>query len=66
MANTRHLYLSNKRIIGGVCGGIAERYLVDPTWVRIITIVLALLTGGIILITYLILWIILPARPTRG
>lgn len=62
MATTKRLYLSNQRVIGGVCGGIAERYHVDPTWVRILTILLALVTGGITLLAYIILWIILPTR----
>ncbi len=47
------------RMIAGVCGGLAERLDVDPTIVRLIFVLLALLGGHGILI-YLILWLIMP------
>ena len=50
------------RFIGGVCGGIAERYHLDPVLVRVLTVALALLTG-VALVVYVILWIILPSAP---
>ncbi len=57
------LYRSRKqRIIAGVCGGLAEYFNVDPTWVRIIFIVL-LLAFGSTLIVYLIMWLIVPDAP---
>jgi phage shock protein PspC (stress-responsive transcriptional regulator) len=49
-------------IIGGVCGGIAEYFGLDPTLVRIITVLLMFLPGVGIL-TYVIGWIIIPKRP---
>ena len=49
----------NNKIIAGVCGGIAEYFNVDPTLVRIIAVILALLPGPAVL-AYLIAWIIIP------
>jgi len=47
------------RMIGGVCGGIAEYLGIDPTIVRLIWAVTTLFWGtGIIL--YLLAWAIIP------
>jgi phage shock protein C len=47
----RKLYRSSSdRIISGVCGGLAEHFEIDPTLVRVIFIVLALMSGvGVII-----------------
>ena len=59
-ARTRRLTLSaTDKKIAGVCGGIAEYFGVDPTLVRVITVVLALLFGGGLL-AYLLAWVIMP------
>ncbi len=50
---------SSDKILGGVCGGIAEYLDLDPTLIRLIFIILALVGGHGILV-YLILWIIMP------
>lgn len=56
----RRLTLSSSdRKIGGVCGGIAEYFSIDPTLVRVITVVLALCFGGGLL-AYLLAWVIMP------
>jgi len=59
----RRLYRSGKdRILGGVCGGIAEYLGVDPVIIRLLWIVGTLAWGfGIIL--YIICWIIIPRNP---
>jgi len=56
----KRLYRSKKnRMIGGVCGGIAEHLGVDPTIVRLFWAVTTFFWGtGIIL--YLLAWIIIP------
>lgn len=47
--------------IGGVCGGVAEYFNIDPTIVRLIWGVLAFAYGtGII--AYLICWAIMPTK----
>jgi phage shock protein PspC (stress-responsive transcriptional regulator) len=47
--------------LGGVCGGIAERLGINPTIVRVITVILAFFAGSAILL-YLAAWLILPDR----
>lgn len=57
------LYRSrDEKIIGGVCGGIAEYFNADPTVIRIITFLLVFL-GGLSLWVYIILWIVIPLKP---
>ena len=56
----RRLTLSSTdKKIAGVCGGIAEYFNVDPTLIRVIAVVLALIGGGG-LIAYLLAWVIMP------
>ena len=58
----KRLYRSeNNVIIGGVCAGIAEYFDMDPTIVRLIAVLVALLgfTGVLI---YLVMWIITPTK----
>jgi len=56
----RRLTLSvTDKKLAGVCGGLAEYFGVDPTLVRLIAVVLALL-GGSGLLIYLIAWMIMP------
>ncbi len=59
----RRLYRSgNDRILGGVCGGIAEYLGIDPTIVRLLWI-LFMLMGGAGVLLYIIAWIIIPRNP---
>lgn len=51
-----------ERILGGVCGGLAEYFGVDPTLVRLVFVLLAL-AGGAGILLYIVLWIIMPRRP---
>ena len=56
------LYRSqDDRMIAGVCGGLAEHFGIDPTWMRLIFILCALL-GGAAFLLYIILWIIVPVK----
>ena len=61
----KRLFLSDTdRKLGGVCGGIAEYLDVDPTIVRLVTAVLALVTAVIpVLIGYVLAWMIIPRHP---
>jgi phage shock protein C len=61
----RKLYRSTKeKMIAGVCGGLAEHFGVDPTWIRIIFVLFAFL-GGAALLIYLIMWVIVPLSPEK-
>jgi phage shock protein PspC (stress-responsive transcriptional regulator) len=61
----RRLYRSGRdKILGGVCGGIAEYLGVDPVIIRLLWIVGTLAWGfGIIL--YIICWIVMPRNPAH-
>ncbi|HUF93450.1 MAG TPA: PspC domain-containing protein [Candidatus Limnocylindria bacterium] len=49
------------KMIGGVCGGIAEWLDWDPTLVRIIYIVVSIMSVAFPgILAYLILWIVMP------
>jgi len=57
------LYRSRtERMLGGVCGGLAEYLNTDPTLIRLIFVVFAL-AGGPGIIAYLLFWIIVPLEP---
>jgi phage shock protein C len=63
MAQTRKLYRSRTdRKIAGVCGGLASYFNVDPTLIRVLFVVLAVV-GGSGVILYLALWLIVPNQP---
>jgi phage shock protein PspC (stress-responsive transcriptional regulator) len=51
-----------RRVIAGVCAGIARRYGVSPWLVRVGFIVSCLLPGPQIL-AYIALWILMPKDP---
>ncbi len=59
----KKLYKSNKnKMIDGVCAGIAEYFGIDPTLVRLGTVVLSCVAGGGIL-AYIICAVIIPRDP---
>ena len=59
----KKLYRSRReRKIAGVCGGLAEYFGIDPTWVRLIFI-LFFFAGGAAFMIYLILWMVIPLEP---
>nr|MBC7245162.1 PspC domain-containing protein [Chloroflexota bacterium] len=55
----------SKGIIAGVCAGLAEYFGVSPVLLRLIFILVALANGPAVL-SYIVLWIILPERSTIG
>jgi phage shock protein C len=61
---SRRLYRSRtESVIGGVCGGVAEYLDVDPSIVRILWAILGLVTGGIFVVLYVVMWIVVPEAP---
>ena len=48
------------RIIGGVCAGIGKYYDIEARWIRLLSVILLFFTGGIVMVVYIILWIVLP------
>lgn len=59
MPNNRLVRSESERMIGGVCGGLAEYLGIDTMWVRLAFVILGL-ASGIGLAIYIILWIIMP------
>ena len=57
----KQLKKSNKKILAGVCGGIAEYFKIDPTIVRLIVALIILFTSGIGFIMYIVAAIVMPA-----
>jgi phage shock protein C len=67
-APPRKLYRSrHDRWIAGVCGGIAEHGSMDPTLVRILTIIVIVLSGFILgIIGYIVAALVIPEEPAAG
>ncbi|MGE5582536.1 MAG: PspC domain-containing protein [Bacillota bacterium] len=59
----KKLYRSRSRIIGGVCGGIAEYLEIDPVVVRLITVLGLFFTCFTAFFAYIIALIIIPEEP---
>lgn len=52
------------RMLGGVCGGIAEWLGWNPTVVRVLYVVVSILSAAFPgIIVYLLLWILMPEAP---
>ena len=59
----KRLYKSNEnKMLDGVCGGIAEFFDVDPTFIRLAWVLFCAL-GGSGIIAYIIAAIIIPRNP---
>ncbi|HUQ41211.1 MAG TPA: PspC domain-containing protein [Candidatus Limnocylindrales bacterium] len=51
---------TTNKVIGGVCGGIADYIQVDPTLVRVFFVIAGLLTAGLGFLGYLVLLVMMP------
>lgn len=60
----RKLYRRRKdRMVAGVCAGIADYFEIDPTFVRLAAVVLALASFGVAAIAYIVMMIVVPEEP---
>jgi phage shock protein C len=58
------LYRSrDDRLLAGVAGGLAEYWDADPSLIRIVWAFLVILTGGIALVAYIVMAIVVPEDP---
>lgn len=48
--------------IAGVCGGLGQYFRIDPTFIRIIAVLL-IFADGVGILAYIIAWIIIPQEP---
>jgi phage shock protein C len=61
--DVRRVYRSrDERMLGGVCGGLAAYFTMDPTLIRVLFILLSLF-GGHGVLAYLVLLILIPIEP---
>ena len=53
-------------LLGGVLGGIATYYKINPLWARLAFIILVFISFGTALLLYAVLWVIIPAARTAA
>lgn len=59
----KRLYRSrHDRMIGGVCGGLAKYFNVDPTLIRLLAVVGLVIAGGTFW-AYIVMMIVVPEEP---
>jgi phage shock protein C len=54
------------RVWSGVCGGIAQYFQIDPTIVRAFFVIATILTGGLFILVYIALIILMPLPGRRA
>ncbi len=60
----RKLYRSRSdQMLGGVCAGIADYFEMDPSIVRMLAVVLAVIGNFAVVIAYIVLWVVVPEEP---
>ncbi|SDM09357.1 PspC domain-containing protein [Halarsenatibacter silvermanii] len=59
---TRFYRSRRHKVLGGVCGGLADYFDIDPILIRLLFILL-LLAEGMGFLVYIIAWIIIPLEP---
>jgi phage shock protein C len=48
-------------MIAGICGGLAEYFVLDPTLVRVLYVLVSILSAAFPgILVYLILWLVVP------
>ena len=62
-SETKRLYRSrDDRWLAGICGGLGAYFDLDPTLIRVLFVLFALVVGGGFLL-YILLWVIIPLEP---
>ena len=54
------------RMLGGVCGGLAESLGADAALLRVLVVALTLITGGAAALVYLAAWVLAPEGDGRA
>ncbi|MBM3176998.1 MAG: PspC domain-containing protein [Bacteroidetes bacterium] len=59
--SAKKLYRNNRRkVLGGVCSGIAHYFKIDPVWLRLLLILLIPVANVFVFFGYMLMWIIVP------
>jgi phage shock protein PspC (stress-responsive transcriptional regulator) len=53
------------KMIAGVCAGLAEQFGISVTILRLAFLLSALIGGGVGVIIYVALWVVMPYRPSE-
>jgi phage shock protein C len=64
VSSSRLVRIQSQGMMGGVCAGLGAYLRIDPSFIRIVFILLTF-AEGIGVITYLILWLLLPGESGR-
>lgn len=51
------------RMVAGVASGLGRYFSVDPTLVRVLFAAAGVLTGGLALLAYPVMWFLMPEEP---
>jgi len=63
----KRLYRSGKnKYLGGVCGGLAQYFNLDPTLIRILWVIIVFFPPGLGVILYILFWIFVPRNPNQS
>src|ERR1700761_5100314 len=60
---TRLIRPRGGRMLAGVCQGLANDYMWDVTWGRVITVLLSVFGGGAGIVAYVVFWVVMPEEP---
>ncbi|RRA49513.1 PspC domain-containing protein [Acidipila sp. EB88] len=52
-----------QRMVAGVCAGLAQHYHWELTWVRVLTVLIALFSSGAGVVAYVVFWLVMPEEP---
>jgi phage shock protein C len=64
-ASPREIHRSRtNRMLAGVCAGVGEYANMDPSIVRLLTVLLFFMTGPVVIIAYIVMALIIPEQPT--
>lgn len=63
MSEPKKLTRSRNKMLGGVCAGIADYTGTDVNIIRLITVILAVVGFGSVVIVYVVAWFLLPEAP---
>jgi phage shock protein C len=63
--DVKRLYRSrNDKMLAGVCGGLAEYFGIDPTIIRLLFVLLAIVTAALpVMLAYFIMCLVVPKNP---
>ena len=64
-SHTKHLYRSRKnRVFAGIAGGIGHYFNVDPTFIRLVLLILGFFMGPALLLLYVLTMLFIPKEPS--